>query len=99
MTRKVSQDKLDGIPLKGVPGMQSGPVNELGVVCLFALLSRGVPVCTSALRPPLAMQLKQPLTLALDNELLSVRLPVRQFADSWATTIVGTTCRRQHRLT
>ena len=40
MTRKTSQDKLDGIPLEGVPGMQSGPVNELGVVCLFALLSK-----------------------------------------------------------
>jgi hypothetical protein len=31
---------MDGVPLEGVPGMQSGPVNEIGVVCLFALLSK-----------------------------------------------------------
>lgn len=40
MASAKSRDRLDGIPLEGVPGMQSGPVNELGVVCLFALLSK-----------------------------------------------------------
>jgi hypothetical protein len=29
-----------GVPLDGVAGMRFGPLNELGVVCLFALLSR-----------------------------------------------------------
>jgi len=40
MTATTRKAKLDGVPLEGVPGMQSGPVNELGVVCLFALLSK-----------------------------------------------------------
>jgi hypothetical protein len=40
VSAKTKQAKLDGVPLEGVPGMQSGPVNELGVVCLFALLSK-----------------------------------------------------------
>ena len=31
---------LTGVPLEGVPGMHFGPVNELGVVALFALLSK-----------------------------------------------------------
>ncbi len=34
------RSSLSGLPLDGVPGMRYGPVNELGVVCLFALISK-----------------------------------------------------------
>jgi len=39
-TTRKSRSRLEGVPIEGVRGMQSGPVNELGVVCLFALLSK-----------------------------------------------------------
>ena len=39
MVRKKYEHSL-GVPLDGVPGMNYGPVNELGVVALFALLSK-----------------------------------------------------------